>query len=274
MGTNPTVAGPVIRRRDRSLVELRRRQLRREQRREFGGRIQWEAVFFGMLAAIGLAASLVAMVLGGLVAAGVTSFRDDAGTLVDHVMTAGGAIPVAILALAYLAGGYVASRMARFDGWRQGLGVWLLSVLTLIAVTAAAWIAGGELDPTKSISLPSNPIDAGLLSRSGWAILVVALLVPLVLAIVGGVLGERFHRAVDRVTDEFDAMPAEPVDDPEAETEADPQTETEAEADQPYGPRRERQEAPASAASSSEDSTVSPDESPKVSAAANESPAP
>jgi hypothetical protein len=253
----------VIRHRGRSLDELRRRQLRREQRREFGGRIQWEAVFFGMLAAIGLAASLVAMVLGGLVAAGVTSFREDAGTLVDHVMTAGGAIPVAILALAYLAGGYVAARMARFDGWRQGLGVWLLSVLMLIAVAVAAWIAGDELDPTKSISLPGNPIDTGPLSRSGWAILLVALLVPLVLAIVGGVLGERFHRAVDRVTDEFDAMPVEPVDepdaDPEAETEADL---NETEADHPYGPRRDRQDAPASAASSSEDSTVSPAASP------------
>jgi hypothetical protein len=276
MATNPTVERPVIRHRRRSLVELRRRQLRREQRREFGGRIQWEAVFFGLLAAIGLAASLVAMVLGGLVAAGVTSFREDAGTLVDHVMTAGGAIPVAILALAYLAGGYVAARMARFDGWRQGLGVWLLSALMLIAVAVAAWIAGGELDPTKSISLPSNPIDTGPLSRSGWAILLVALLVPLVLAIAGGVLGERFHRAVDRVTDEFNAMPAEPVDepesDPEAETEADLHAETES--DQPYGPRRESEEAPASAASSSEDSTVSPDARPKVSAAANESPAP
>jgi hypothetical protein len=217
-----------------------------------------------MLAAIGLAASLVAMVLGGLVAAGVTSFRESAGTLVDHVMTAGGAIPVAILALAYLAGGYVAARMARFDGWRQGLGVWLLSVLMLAAVAVAAWIAGGELDPTKSISLPSNPIDTGPLSRSGWAILLVALVVPLVLAIVGGMLGERFHRAVDRVTDEFDAMPVESVDEPDPETEAETEADlhAETEADHPYGPRRERQDAPASAASSSEDSTVSPAASP------------
>src|SRR5262245_28510763 len=122
MGASPTAERPVIgpRNRDlrdaRDLVEWRRRQARREVRREFGRRIQWEAVFFGLLAAIGLAASLVALVLGGLVAAGVTSFRQDAGSLVDHVMTAGGAIPLAVLALSYLAGGYVAARMARFDG--------------------------------------------------------------------------------------------------------------------------------------------------------------
>jgi hypothetical protein len=93
-------------------------------------------------------------------------------------MTAGGVIPIAILALSYLTGGYVAARMARFDGRRQGFGVWLLSLVMVLAVAITAWIAGGELDPTKSISLPGNPIDEGPLSQSGWAILAVGLLVP------------------------------------------------------------------------------------------------
>jgi hypothetical protein len=247
-------------------MELRRREVRRRERQEFGGRIQWEAVFFGLLAAIGLAASLVAMVLGGLVASGVTSFRADAASLVDHVMTAGGLIPIAILALSYLTGGYVAARMARFDGLRQGLGIWLLSLLMALAVAIAAWIAGGDIDPTKSITLPSNPIDVGPLSRSGWAILAVAALVPLVSAMVGGVLGERFHRAVDRAG--FEQPPAEAEAEtevePEPETEVAPEPETEAEEeDQPeYGPRRVRQDAPASAASSSADSGSSPEASP------------
>jgi hypothetical protein len=241
-------------------MELRRREVRRRERQEFGGRIQWEAVFFGLLSAVGLAASLLAMVLGGLVASGVTSFHAEAASLVDHVMTAGGVIPIAILALSYLTGGYVAARMARFDGWRQGLGIWLLSVLMALAVAIAAWIAGGNIDPTKSIALPSNPIDEGPLSQSGWAILAVAALVPLLFAIVGGVLGERFHRAVDRAG--LERAPAET----EVEPEVAPEPETEAEAeedDQPaYGPRRVRQEAPASAASASADSTSSPDASP------------
>src|SRR5690242_4297689 len=84
--------------------------------------IQWETVFFGLLAALGLAALLVAMLLGGLVAAGVTDFRDDAAAFFDHLTTAGGSVAIAIVALSYLTGGYVAARMARFDGWRQGLG--------------------------------------------------------------------------------------------------------------------------------------------------------
>jgi len=258
------------------MIELRRRELRRE-RLTYGKHVQWEAVFFGLLAAIGLAACLVALALGGMVAAGVTSFRDDASTLVDHMMTAGAAIPVAILALGYLTGGYVAARMARFDGWRQGLGIWLLSLPAALTVAIASWIAGGELDPTKSISLPSNPIDEGPLSQSGWVILAVAVVVPLVFALIGGIIGERFHRAVDRAG--FEAAEAAADDEglagadwePEAETEvdrdvgaeteADTDTETEA-ADQPYGPRRERTDAPASAASSSAESTSSPAASP------------
>jgi len=205
MATPRTVEHPAIGRRYSSRGTPYRRE-----RREFGGHIQWEAVLFGLLAGIGLAASLTAMVLGGLVAAGVTDLSQEASTLVDPIATGGGAIPVAILALSYLAGGYVAGRMARFDGWRQGVGVWLLSVLLVLAAAVTAWIAGGELDPAKSTSLPSNPIGAGPLSDGGAALAAVALLVPLVFAVLGGALGERFHRAVDRVGLEPDPEEAEP----------------------------------------------------------------
>jgi hypothetical protein len=210
---NPrTVERPAIRRRYAGRAAPYRRE-----RQEFGGRIQWEAVFFGLLAAIGLAASLVAMVLGGLVAAGVTDFGKDAASLVDRMATGGGAIAVAILAVSYLAGGYVAARMARFDGWRQGLGVWLLSMLLILVAAVTAWIAGGDLDPTKSISLPSNPIDEGPLGDGGGVLVAVAALVPLVFALAGGVLGERFHRAVDQAG-------LEPAPEPEEDTEVDRET--------------------------------------------------
>jgi hypothetical protein len=208
-------------------MELRRREHRRE-RQEFGGRIQWEAVVFGLLAAIGLAACLVAMVLGGLVAAGVTSFSEDAESLVDRIMAGGGAIAVAILALSYLTGGYVAARMARFDGWRQGLGIWLLSLLVVLAAAATAWIAGGQLDPTESISLPSNPIDEGPLHEGAAVIAPILVVVPLVAALAGGVLGDRFHRAVDRVG--FEELEPEALPEPEAEADQ-PERDTEAPGD-------------------------------------------
>jgi hypothetical protein len=240
MAISPTAERPAIANAPTEPIVLRCRE-----RQAFGRQIQWETVFFGLLAAVGLAALLVAMLLGGLVAAGVTDFRDKAATFFDHLTTAGGGVAIAVIALSYLTGGYVAARMARFDGWRQGLGTWLLSLLMAVAVAIAAWIAGGTLDPTESISLPSNPVETGPLSNSGWVILAVVLAVSLVAAVGGGILGERYHRAVD------DAA-FEPEED-ETELDAD---------DQPYGPDRVRQDAPASAASSSEESTASPAASP------------
>jgi len=103
---------------------------------------------------------------------------------------------MAILGLAALTGGYVAARMARFAGWKQGLAVWLMSALVALAAAVTAWIAGGELDPTESISMPSNPVDERPLSN-GPVLLVLSAAVPLALSLAGGVLGERFHRALD-----------------------------------------------------------------------------
>jgi hypothetical protein len=237
MGTNPTVERSRIRHpRSEVLLELRRRELRRE-RQEFGGQIQWEAAFFGLLAALGLAACLVATVLGALIAAGVTSAHEDAAGLVDRMMAGGGAISVAILALSYLTGGYVAARMARFDGWRQGLGIWLLSLFVVLAAAITAWIAGGKLDPTESITLPSNPVDEGPLHQGVAVIAPVLVVVPLFAALVGGVLGDRFHRAVDRAgTEEFEAVPppapkGEREDEPEPDTEVDEERTAEQEED-------------------------------------------
>jgi hypothetical protein len=181
------------------------------------GRTQWETAFFGLLAAVGLAALLVAMLLGGLFAAGVIDSGETAADQVDHIAAGGGAIAMAILALAYLTGGYVAGRMARFAGWKQGLAVWALSALAALAVVVTACIAGGELDPVKSISLPGNPVEAGPLSH-GALLVVVSAVLALVTSLVGGMLGERLHRALDR--EELEEAG------PEADTEAQEETTT------------------------------------------------
>jgi hypothetical protein len=161
------------------------------------GRIQWETGFFGLLAAIGLAALLVAMLLGGLVAVGATDSSETAGDQVDHVAAGGGAIAMVILAVSYLTGGYVAGRMARFAGWKQGLAVWVLSALVAAAAVITAWIAGGDLDPTQSISLPADPVEAGPLG-TGPVLVAISAALSLGAALAGGALGESFHRALDR----------------------------------------------------------------------------
>ena len=47
------------------------------------------------------------------------------------------------LAVAYFAGGYVAGRMSRFDGARQGLGTWLLGLVVTVVLAVVG--AGARL---------------------------------------------------------------------------------------------------------------------------------
>jgi hypothetical protein len=122
-------------------------------------------------------------------------------------------------------GGYPAGRMARFAGWKQGLAVCLLSALVALVVLITAWIAGGELDPAKSIDMPSNPVDEGPLSNVP-ALIALSALIALALSLAGGVLGERFHRALDREELETAEPEAEPEGEAEPETEAGEETKT------------------------------------------------
>jgi hypothetical protein len=201
--------------------------LHRREEQAYGGSIQWEAAFFGWLAAIGLAAILVAMAVGGGAAVGLTDLDDPAGEQAENLSFGGGVLLVAILALAYAAGGYVAGRMARFDGWRQGLGVWLLALLMTGALTITAWIAGGDVNPLESLDLPRIPVEEeGGLTSGGAIALAVTAVVTLAAAVAGGVIGERFHRAVDEAGVDF-GEPTAPWDEPTiaGEEEAPPEEE-------------------------------------------------
>lgn len=172
--------------------------IRDRQQQAFGGAIQWEAAFFGWLAAIGLAAILVAMAIGARIAVGLTDFDENPGERARELGLAGAAVLVFILALSYCAGGYVAGRMARFDGWRQGLGVWLVALGMTVALGLFAWAVGGDVNPLESLELPRVPVDEEGSFPLGSALVTAAIaIVTLGAAIVGGRAGERFHRAVD-----------------------------------------------------------------------------
>src|SRR3954464_10669490 len=85
------------------------------QHSRYGG-IKWGAAFFGWLSANGLAVLLIALLSAGGVAIGLTegiSSADDAADQADTIGIAGGIVLLVVLFLAYLAGGYVAGRMAR-----------------------------------------------------------------------------------------------------------------------------------------------------------------
>ena len=103
-----------------------------------------------------------------------------------------------VLFLAYLAGGYVAGRMARFDGARQGLAVWLIGLLVVVGLALAGTALGAQYNVLQQLNLPRIPIDEGTATTAGVITLAAILVATLVGAVLGGTLGTRYHRKVDR----------------------------------------------------------------------------
>jgi hypothetical protein len=176
------------------------------QHARFGG-IKWGSAFFGWLSANGLAVILIAILSAAGVALGLAKnvdTADKAANQASQIGIGGGIAVLVVLFLAYLAGGYVAGRMARFDGARQGLAVWLTGLIVVIVLAAAGAILGAKYNVLQSLNLPRIPIDEGTATTAGIITLVAILLVTLLGAVLGGKLGDRYHRRVDRAG--FDAL--------------------------------------------------------------------
>jgi hypothetical protein len=178
--------------------QITERQARAWQREEFGG-FSWGSVFFGWLVAIGLAAILTAVLSGAGAAIGITELSgDEVSDNAETVGLAGGILLLAVLLVSYYAGGYVAGRLARFDGARQGFGVWLLGLVLTLAFAAFAAIAGSEWNIFEQLNLPRIPVDEGTLTTGGAITLAAIVAGTLLVAVAGGKFGERFHRKIDR----------------------------------------------------------------------------
>jgi hypothetical protein len=170
---------------------------RRRQREEYGG-VNWGAAFFGFLAAAGLAAILTAIIS----AAGATLTLGSGATVGEAAETiglAGGIALLVALVVAYFAGGYVAGRMSRFDGVRQGLGVWLVALGVTVILAAAGALLGGEYNVLEQLNLPRVPVDEGTIATGAVIALAAAVVGSLLAAMAGGKTGERYHRKVDRL---------------------------------------------------------------------------
>lgn len=171
---------------------------RGRQREEFGG-LNWGAAFFGWLVAIGMAAILTAILSAAGAAIGLTSISaSEANKNAGSIGIGGGIALLIVLALAYYAGGYVAGRMSRFDGGRQGFGVWVIGIIITILFAAAGVIFGSKYNVLSTLNLPRIPVKEGDLATGGAIALAAIVLATLVAAIVGGRSGRSYHRKVDR----------------------------------------------------------------------------
>ena len=187
----------------RNDASLRETVVAREKER-FGG-IKFGAAFFGWLTALGALVALTAVVAAIGAATGLASPQtvEDAVDAADQNMTAAtiiGAIAIAVvLFVAYFAGGYVAGRMARLSGAKQGLAVWLWAIAIAILVAVVTAIAGSQWDILANVDIfPRIPVTPDAATWTGILTAIGAAVITLIAAILGGAAGMRYHRRVDR----------------------------------------------------------------------------
>ncbi|MBK6870755.1 MAG: hypothetical protein IPG94_04980 [Kineosporiaceae bacterium] len=99
----------------------------------------------------------------------------------------GGIALLVVLFVAYYCGGYVAGRMARFNGARQGLAVWVWALVIAAVVAVVGVSAGSEFNLLATLnSFPRIPIGEGELSNAG----ILAAAGVAVTSLVGAVAGD------------------------------------------------------------------------------------
>lgn len=168
------------------------------QREEFGG-LNWGAACFGWLVAVGIAAILTAFVSAAGAAIGLTDISSSEASKNAATIGIGGAAALLIvLLLAYYAGGYVAGRMSRFDGGRQGFGAWLIGVIITVLFGAGGAIFGSRYNVLSALKLPRIPVQEGTLATGAAITLAAIVLGTLIAAVLGGRMGRRYHGKVDR----------------------------------------------------------------------------
>lgn len=175
------------------------------EKQRFGG-VKVGSAFFGWLTAFGAVVFLTALV-GAIGAA----FGLETGTTIDEaadvasenpdVVGVVGAVALAVLLfVGYLAGGYVAGRMARFSGALQGVAVWLWGIVIAVVIALLTMFAGSRWDILgRAPGFPRFPVTEDTATTAGIVTAVVAALITLPGAILGGILGMRYHRRVDQV---------------------------------------------------------------------------
>ncbi|MET4096221.1 hypothetical protein [Arthrobacter sp. UYCu712] len=171
------------------------------EKEQFGG-VKIGSAFFGWLAATGTAVLLTAFVAAAGTAVGLAT-NTDVNVAVsggnETVGFVGVIVLLVILFVAYYCGGYVAGRMARFNGAKQGLMVWVWAIIAAIVVAILGLVAGQKYNILANLnSFPRIPVNEGQLNTMSIIAAVVIAAVALVGAVLGGLAGMHFHRKVDR----------------------------------------------------------------------------
>ncbi len=179
---------------------------REDRLRNIYGGVDWLASFLGFIFA--LVAATFFSLIAGLVLAPLGFALNLGGGEIGAAAITGLVLMGILVFLTYFFGGYVAGRLARFDGGRNGAMLLLWSFLAVAVLALAGGILSGFL-PTGIAEGVRNLIQNNVLSTIGSLaglgvvgiiIVVGGLLLALLGGFLGGRLGSRYHSEIDRTT--------------------------------------------------------------------------
>jgi hypothetical protein len=161
------------------------------------------AAFFGWLIAIAMSVLLLlAVSAAALGTAEVVDYtRSKAEGQAGPAGITAAAVVVLMLSLAYYTGGYVAGRLARFDGGRQGFGVWMFALLFAVLAAGGGALLNSQYDLLDKVSRPDVPLTNNALTTGGIIAAAALVVLTLLAAILGGKTGKRYHDKIDRLLD-------------------------------------------------------------------------
>ena len=176
---------------------------REDRLRDMYGGVDWLASFLGFVFAVVIAS--VFSTVAGLVLVPLGFPPEISGGQLGASVLTGLAVLGVLIFLTYFFGGYVAGRLARFDGGRNGAMVlaWtfiLALILALVTVVFSGFLPAGAAEGVANLA-QGTASAAGSLAGAGVAGIVVAvaaLLLALLGGFFGGRLGSRYHTEIDR----------------------------------------------------------------------------
>jgi hypothetical protein len=166
-------------------------------RRRFGG-LDLGAAIAGLLSAVGLAT-----LLGGIAGAiGTIGYQLDVQRDRETLSAGGFIAGLVVLVVAFLVGGWVAGRSARYDGGRNGFASSVLFLVLSAGLAAVGAWFGEQYDVLNRFQLPQWFND-----QSWTALAIVSAVVGVVVMLTagwfGGIMGSWYHRRVDNYLAEY-----------------------------------------------------------------------
>lgn len=175
---------------------------REDRLRDMYGGVDWLASFLGFVFAV-VAASFLSAIAGLILIPLGLSLDLSSGSLGPAAIT-GLVITGILVFLMFFFGGYVAGRLARFDGGRNGMMTVVWTIAAMVAVVAVSgFLPGGVFDSFRNFMETSVlPLlgDLSNLGIAGIVIIVAIILIAVLGGLFGGRVGSRYHSEIDRTT--------------------------------------------------------------------------